>query len=157
MENDRIQKFENFMQKLFETSRKVHNYDNKPRKYGTDDILYMVEVHTIRRIGRKPDITITEIASATDRTKGAVSLMIDKLVDKDLIIKGKDPSDSRRVILTLTKKGQRVFDFHEKKDNDAYEYYLKGFEDIPTEVIKNTTEVLDTFITLASKKYKDMK
>ncbi len=53
-----------------------------PLDYGTDDLLYRSEVHTLEVIEKNPGINVTGIAKALDLTKGAVSQTIRKLVEK---------------------------------------------------------------------------
>lgn len=66
---EREQIFDEFMEILYKVSREVHAYDSIPRKYGTDDLLYMVEAHTIKLIGKNEFIGVTDIANITGKTK----------------------------------------------------------------------------------------
>ncbi len=43
--------FFELMESIYEVSRITSIYESIPRKYGTDDELYMVEAHTINLIG----------------------------------------------------------------------------------------------------------
>ena len=43
--------FYELMETIYETSRLISSYENIPRKYGTEDELYMIEVHTLNLIG----------------------------------------------------------------------------------------------------------
>ena len=47
---------------LYETAHLLNQYENIPRKYGTDDELYMVEAHMINLIGVNKVKNIAEIA-----------------------------------------------------------------------------------------------
>lgn len=44
--------FSELMESLYEVSRNTSLYESIPRKYGSDDELYMVEAHTINLIGK---------------------------------------------------------------------------------------------------------
>lgn len=81
MEKEEI--FYELMETLFETSRSISTYESIPRKYGTEDELYMIEAHTLNLIGDKIKTNTTEIAEITHRTKSAVSQMMDKLIKKN--------------------------------------------------------------------------
>lgn len=113
------------MDTLYEISREISEYESIPRQYGTDDEIYMVEAHTINLIGENSGITISELANKTNRTKGAISQMVEKLINKDIVYKEKDSVDQRRVFLNLTEKGKQIFDYHKKLDEKEYSKIIK--------------------------------
>lgn len=124
--------FSELMESLYEISRKIASYESVPRKYGTEDELYMVEAHTINLIGNKIQTTSTELTELTNKTKGAISQMVDKLSKKEMIMKSKNPKDNREVILELSEKGKIVYEYHKKLDTEEYKKLLtklNGFSD----------------------------
>ena len=98
----------------------------KPRQYGLEDMLYPAEVHMVMLIGQYPTSGVTELAAKAGTTKGAVSQMIQRLVNKELIYKTASPSSGRRVILELTNRGKVAFysheRLHEKSDMDLISF-----------------------------------
>jgi len=116
--------FSELMESIYEISRKIASYESVPRKYGTEDELYMVEAHTINLIGNKIQTTSTELTELTNKTKGAISQMVDKLTKKEMIIKSKNPKDNREVILELSEKGKIVYEYHKKLDAGEYKKLL---------------------------------
>ncbi len=139
---EREQIFDEFMDILYKTSREIHVYDSVPRKYGTDDLLYMVEAHTIKLIGNKEYIGVTDIANITGKTKGAVSQIVDKLAEKKIIVKEKDPEDNRRLKLSLTEKGQTIYSFHKELDKKNYRLVLDKLNNISTDEFLICNKVL---------------
>lgn len=121
---EREQIFDDLMEVLYKISRDFYAYDSVPRKYGTNDLLYMVEAHTIKIIGKKESIGVTDIANITGKTKGAVSQIVEKLAEKKIIIKEKDTEDNRRIKLALTEKGQKIYKFHKELDKENYRLIL---------------------------------
>lgn len=121
---DRVEIFNELMETLYETSRLISTYESIPRKYGTDDELYMVEVHTLNLIGDKEKTNTSELAEITNRTKSAVSQMVDKLIKKELAIKYRNPQNFRELIIELTPKGKIVYDYHKNLDKEEYGKYL---------------------------------
>ena len=130
MSTQEFKEFEKFLDLMYVYSRKLHPYQVSARQYGTEDKLFMIEVHTVRTIGRNPKITITEIAKETERTKSAVSQMVDKLKDKGILEKVKDPEDQRRYVLQLTQKGKTIYDYHEALDKENYGIILREMRDV---------------------------
>lgn len=142
MFNEEMKTFEEFMNIIYEVSREVHQYDTVARTYGTDDLLYMTEVHTISLIGRAPRITITEIALKTNKTKSAVSQIVDKLKTKGMLEKVKDSEDNRRFILILTEKGEIIYRYHEDLDRHSYQSLFEGMKNIDLSDMKIALKVL---------------
>ncbi|MFE6170236.1 MarR family winged helix-turn-helix transcriptional regulator [Viridibacillus arvi] len=120
--------FHEMMETIYELSRHISSYESIPRKYGTDDDLFMVEAHTINLIGDKIQTNISELSRLTNKTKGALSQMVDRLIKKDMLTKTKNPLDNREVIIQLTNKGKIVYDFHKELDKVNYRELLKGLE-----------------------------
>lgn len=120
--------FHEMMETIYELSRHISSYESIPRKYGSDDDLFMVEAHTINLIGDKTQTNISELSRLTNKTKGALSQMVDRLIKKDMLTKTKNPLDNREVIIQLTKKGKVVYDFHKELDKVNYRELLKGLE-----------------------------
>lgn len=133
--------FYELMETIYETSRLISSYENIPRKYGTDDELYMIEVHTLNLIGDQVKTTTTEIAEIKNCTKSAVSQMVDKLIKKDLVVKYRNPDNYRELNIELTPKGKLVYDYHKKLDLEEYRNYLKNLEQF-------TVEDFEKYITL---------
>lgn len=129
----REETFSEMMEALYEFSRFMSSYESVPRKYGTEDELYMVEAHTINLIGSKTHTTITELTELTRKTKGSVSQMVDKLVKKDMVIKNKNPKDNREIFIELSDKGKVVFQYHKQLDKDEYKKILNKLGQFSTE------------------------
>lgn len=131
------------MDSIYEVSRVTSLYESVPRKYGTDDELYMVEAHTINLIGERVKTNTSELAELTKKTKGAISQMVNKLKKKDLVIKYKNPTDSREIIIELSEKGKQVFEYHKELDKIEYTKILNQLDEF-------TTEDLYKFIKISS-------
>lgn len=130
---EREEVYSELMETLYEFSRIISSYESVPRKYGTEDEIYMVEVHTLNLIGDKVKTTTSELAKMTNRTKGAISQMVDKLIKKELAIKYKNPDNNREVIIELTEKGKVVYDYHKKLDEKEYASHLAKLTQFTTE------------------------
>jgi DNA-binding MarR family transcriptional regulator len=82
-------------------------------------LLYPSEVHLIALIGSNPEIGVTELALKGGVTKGAISQMAQKLVNKGVITKEQDPTIGTRVIFRLTSKGKVAFYSHQHMHEDV--------------------------------------
>jgi DNA-binding MarR family transcriptional regulator len=101
---------------LFESIERVINkynqLDKQKRAYGTDIYLTNTEIHLVAAIGDNPNINITELAKLKGVTKGAVSQIIYKLVDKGLVEKKISTESDAQVNLNLTKTGAINYNGH---------------------------------------------
>jgi DNA-binding MarR family transcriptional regulator len=79
----------------------------KPKDYGTGDLLYFTEVHTIEVVGRNNGVNMTRLAEIMGVTKGAISQTIRKLVHKNLIVKTNN-NNMKEINLKLSGKGRKV-------------------------------------------------
>ena len=121
--------FNNIMESLFTYERIVQSYRNSPRNYGSDELLYMTEVHTIQMIGDFPGLSLNELADKTYRTKSAMSLIIKNLSAKGLVKRKRNKDDNRRYILTLTKEGEEIYKYHQEFDLKNYKEILCGLKE----------------------------
>ncbi len=140
---DKEKVFYELMETLYETSRLISSYENIPRKYGTEDELYMIEVHTLNLIGDQVKTNTSEIADLTNRTKSAVSQMVDKLIKKDLAFKYRNPDNYRELTIELTPKGKLVYEYHKKLDEEEYGSHLKNLEQFTVEDFQNYITILN--------------
>lgn len=99
---------------------KYNQLDKQKRAYGTGISLTNTEIHIIATIGDNPNINITELAKLKGVTKGAVSQIIYKLVDKGLVEKKVSAESDAQVNLSLTKTGtinyEGHIEYHKKKN-----------------------------------------
>lgn len=81
------------------------------------------EIHVIDAIGNNPDANLTQLAEIQGVTKGAMSQMVYRLVDKGYVRKTAAPDSDKEVRLSLTPSGQSAYReykrFHEKRAGDA--------------------------------------
>lgn len=102
----------NELQLLIDIFLKIlHMYSvvtRKPKDYGTGDLLYFTEIHTITMVGKNKEINMTGLAELMGVTKGAISQTINKLVRKKLIRK-LNTNNKKEFNLRLTEKGSIVY------------------------------------------------
>ena len=84
----------------------------------------------IVEIGRKPGISVKELAKILHIDKSAVSRSVEELVQKEFVERKSAEGDRRYVTLRLLPKGQERF---EKIEHDMYLKFEKIFEFIPAD------------------------
>ncbi|AFA50159.1 MarR family winged helix-turn-helix transcriptional regulator [Acetobacterium woodii] len=139
---DKNKEFYELMKVINGVFDKMQDYEKEARCYGTDDLLYTIEVHTLDIIGTYDNITSSEIAAKMYKTKGAVCQTVDKLEKKGLIKKDMHDVDTRKKVLMLTEKGKIVYNYHKQKDIIAYNRYLERLENYTCEDFERSKNIL---------------
>lgn len=141
-----------FLEKVY---RLINLYNQKmktPRHYGTDDLLYPAEVHLLEVIGADKGITTTQLAQRLLVTKGAVSQTAAKLMEKGMIIKTPAPGQQREQLLTISEKGNVVFQYHRKMHGNMLEQVDGVLAQLPEE----NRAVLDDLLAVLGKTITEM-
>lgn len=89
----------------------LKTFHARARKY-EDVLLYDSEAHTLEVIAGHEGISQTQLGELTFRTKGATSIMVDKLIEKGLVCQQRMENNRRCCTLTLTDLGRAVNQAH---------------------------------------------
>ena len=138
------------IENLYTVERIITAMEKEPKCYGTDELLYANEVHTLKMIAQFRGITQKELTEKMFRTKGATSIMIKKLEKKGFITRQEDEMDARILRLYLTDKGKMVNELHLKYDEDKITQWMEDLKFFDEEVI-TTNQVLEVFTDFVSK------
>jgi DNA-binding MarR family transcriptional regulator len=99
----------------------------KPKNYGTGDLLYFTELHTISVVAKNKEINMTRLAEIMGVTKGAISQTIRKLVSKNLILKS-NITNKKEINLKLSEKGMLVLKSQESFQKEIFNFALTLYE-----------------------------
>lgn len=104
---------------FIELTEKIANSKTNVLNFGAEDMtFYRGEIHMIKMIGDFPNIHSAKLARKFGITRAVVHKTLQKLSDRELIIKHYDPSDNKRLLLNLTEKGYMAYHFHEHYHNE---------------------------------------
>jgi len=116
--------------------------EKTPLDFGTNELLYPSEIHTIEAIGKNHGINVTELGDTLGVTKGAVSQKVTRLVRKGLVTKVKAPFSEKEVSLKLTDKGWMAFEGHEKFHMGIYADFIKHIDAFSVDEVKRFGEIM---------------
>src|SRR5512133_1125257 len=102
--------------------------NRKPKDYGTGDMLYLTEIHTIRIVGENEKINMTQLARIMGVTRGAISQTIRKLVAKSFIVK-ENSNNRKEFTLRLSEKGKIVFRGQESFREELFSFAEKLYDE----------------------------
>lgn len=70
------------------------------------------EMHLAVAIAEHPEFTATELAAELGVTKGAISQLVKKLEERDIIVRGEKAADGKSRALKLTSAGKKLAVLH---------------------------------------------
>lgn len=104
------------------------------------------EMHTIDEIGKRPDVTPSEIAQTLMVTLGTVTTSLNKLEAKGYIVRTRSTIDRRVVHLGLTKKGRLIYRLHRRFHRAMVTSITDGMDSAELEVMQRGLEKLHQFL-----------
>lgn len=72
----------------------------------------LAQIHTIEVLGIHGSLRMKELAQKLGITTGTLTVQVDKLVNAELIERCMHPDDRRAIVVTLTAKGQEIYQHH---------------------------------------------
>jgi DNA-binding MarR family transcriptional regulator len=141
-------------EKLIRFANRYSEYEAVPKGYGTGEVYYNLEIHTVHLIGENPGINVTEIAARHGISKSAVSRVIKKLERKGTVYRYKANDNNKEVLLGLTEKGQKAFDGHIEYHQNQDISIIEKLALVSNEKLKYFDEVLSIFEEYSKKTFK---
>ncbi len=142
-------KIHDFKETFLRIINKFKVLEKIPIDHGTGDLLYASEINTLEIIGDSPGINLTQLAQKKGVTKSAVSQIVTKLVNKQLVIRNQSPDHEKVFFLELTDAGKVAFKnhekFHEKYDSPMIEKLL-GMNNEQLDLVVGTFKMLESTI-----------
>ncbi|MGU7367071.1 MarR family transcriptional regulator [Bacillus cereus] len=102
------------------------------------------EVHCIEYIENNADSNVTQLAEAFYVTRGAISRMTKKLIQKGLVESYQKSENKKEIYFKLTEQGKEIYKIHEKLHKEFQERDKAVFEQV-------TEEEFDSIISFVEK------
>ncbi len=74
---------------IYRAHRRLGQLESTPRDYGTGELLYSSDIHTVEAVGRQPGCNLTQLAAALGVSKPAASKFTRKLLSRGFLLKGR--------------------------------------------------------------------
>jgi DNA-binding MarR family transcriptional regulator len=75
--------------------------------------LTLTQMHYLEMISELENPNLTELAAAMKLTKPTITVLVDKLIEKELVYKVQSDADRRSTHLHLTERGKLINQMHE--------------------------------------------
>lgn len=127
MEENQNMAYDSIIDETFHTLNERHNniyqfvmryndYIISTHDYGMGLLLTMIEAHTLTYIEEHPGVTVTELATYWNKTKGALSQTVSRLSEKGLVAKEKRAGNAKSILLYPTETGVALSKAHKLYD-----------------------------------------
>ncbi|WP_163652553.1 winged helix DNA-binding protein [Listeria sp. PSOL-1] len=103
------------------------------------------EVHCVEAIMKNSDPNVTRLAESLYMTKGAISKLTKKLIEKKLIESYQKPANKKEVYFKLTDKGKSVYQIHEDLHKEFQERDKEMFAQITDEQLDKILKFVDQY------------
>ncbi|MGE6256906.1 MarR family winged helix-turn-helix transcriptional regulator [Heyndrickxia sporothermodurans] len=99
-------------------------------------------VRILQLVDKRENIGINEIASYLQVSHNTASEHVKRMIEKNYLIKKRDPLDERKVILCLTDEGKEVLHRNTSLDEEKLEKVLNQLDEQEQNLIKQALKIL---------------
>jgi DNA-binding MarR family transcriptional regulator len=138
---DLLNNFQSDHKKLLQALLVENNYNDIYNKN-----LMLSEYHVIDCIGKNQLPNATFIAKQLNMTKGAISKITTKLLEKNLIKGDQLENNKKETYYTLTIQGKKAFEIHKKLHNIENQKFVKVLSKYDKEKLNTINSFLDDLI-----------
>lgn len=103
------------------------------------------EVHCIESIGKHIDPNVTKLAESLYMTRGAISKLTKKLMEKGLIDSYQKPENKKEIYFRLTSLGEAIYNIHEELHKEFQERDRAVFEQVTEEQFESMLRFIEMY------------
>jgi Transcriptional regulators len=103
------------------------------------------EVHCIEYIGRNEDSNVTKLAESFYMTRGAISKIAKKLIEKGVIESYQKPVNKKEIYFRLTPQGKEIYKIHAELHKEFQERDKVVFEQVTEEQFDTMLSFVETY------------
>jgi DNA-binding MarR family transcriptional regulator len=105
---------EGILDLVYQAHRRLGELESTPRDYGTGELLYSSDIHTVTAVARQPGCNLTQLAGSLGVSKPAASKFTRKLLRTGYLVKERPMANAKEVSFSLSPKGRRAEQAHQK-------------------------------------------
>lgn len=129
---------------LVEMLNKFRGYSMRNNIYfARKNNLSMSQMGTLFRLRRQGSSGVSQIGSELGISSAAVSQMLERLVQQDLVVRSEAPTDRRTKVIDLTPKGRQMVD---EVHNAVRQSILQVMDEMSSDEAQKVNEVLNLII-----------
>ena len=105
---------EGILELIYRAHRRLGELENTPRDYGTGELLYSSDIHTVVAVAQQPGCNLTQLAGSLGVSKPAASKFTKKLLRMGYLVKERQADNAKEVSFSLSPKGRRAEQAHQR-------------------------------------------
>ena len=150
--NNLEKSFDRMLEQLIQIVDKFNKQHKKGHDFGSGDLLFPSEIHTIQAIGDHENINVTDLAVALKVTKPTISERVKKLERLDLIQRQEAVDNMKTVVLALTVRGWNAYKGHEAHHRKMFVHFQKQFGSNTAGQIRKCQQAFAAFLDVMKQK-----
>ncbi|UTB31931.1 MAG: MarR family winged helix-turn-helix transcriptional regulator [Methanobacterium sp. ERen5] len=145
------------MMQFIRVNKKFQKFEKNPIEFGNGQKLYPSEIHILDAVGHGVANNVTVLSQKFGITKGAVSQVVNKLHEKQLIKKEKIEGNAKEVKLTLTNHGRNAFKIQDEQHKNFENEFFNYFKNLEQDNVDSFLEIMDRIDMFMDKFLNDQK
>ncbi|MBP2656639.1 MAG: MarR family transcriptional regulator [Firmicutes bacterium] len=137
---------EEVLEKMVRAFNEMNENAKQPRDYETGQLLYQSEIHTVMAIWNHKAVNASELAKIMGVTKGAITQVVDKLIQKGLVEKYNLPGNKKEVYFRLTEAGQIANEVHRRYHERIHGQVISYLGELDKEKLEAMGQFFDIFV-----------
>lgn len=134
------------LNRLFvELFRDINGIEERQIKTGEFSNLTLNDMHVINAIGTGKAKNMSSVARALNVTMGTLTIAVNGLVKKGFVERIRSEEDRRVVLISLTGKGRRAFDRHQKFHEEMVDAIIDQLTEEEQVVLSKSLDNLNEF------------
>jgi len=97
---------------VYGAHRALADMESQARSYGTGDLLFASDIHTVVAVARKEGSNLTEIAASLGVSVPAAFKFTKKMVSLGYLLKERQEGNAKEVVFFLSDTGRKVVQAH---------------------------------------------
>ena len=134
------------LEQILQVVDRFNKQHKKGHDFGSGDLLFPSEIHTIQAIGNHENINITDLAVALKVTKPTISERVKKLEQLELIQRQEAADNRKTVILHLTVRGWIAYKGHAVHHKRMFVHFQKQFGSNTADQIRKCQQAFAAFL-----------
>ena len=105
---------------FYRAHRKLGELESTPRDYGTGELLYSSDIHTVVAVAGQPGCSLTQLAGTLGVSKPAAYKFARKLLRMGYLEKEMQADSAKAVSFTLSPRGEKAVRAHQRFTRNVF-------------------------------------
>ncbi|MDA3822703.1 MAG: MarR family transcriptional regulator [Bacteroidales bacterium] len=133
----------NLLNLIYKAHIKISELEKTPHDFGTGELLYSSDIHTIIAIGEREGCNLTELSQRLNISKPGAFKFARKMLGADYIRKEQVKENNKELAFFLTQRGKKAMQAHIEFRNRVF----KPLESLQNELNPEEVKIISDYLT----------